>query len=99
MVFLDLKKAFDELIMKYFYLIFALLKSYLADYRAEECYVNGSGSTNLPLKCGKILDPLLFLFFLYTPNQKKAVFRIVELCIAYCCIPRPQSTMDVTNFK
>ena len=23
---------------------------------------------------------------------------IVALCIAYCCIPRPQSTMDVTNF-
>ena len=87
MVFLDLKKAFDELIMKYFYLIFALLKSYLADYRAEECYVNGSGSTNLPLKCGKILDPLLFLFFLYTPNQKKAVFRIVECALRIVAYP------------
>ena len=32
-----------------------------------------------------------------TPNSKKVFFWIVALCIAHCCIPRPQSTMDVTN--
>ena len=34
---------------------------------------------------------------IYTPNSKKVVFGIVALCIAYCCIPKPQSTMDVHN--
>ena len=33
----------------------------------------------------------------YTPNSKKVVFLNVALCIAHCCIPRPQSTMDVMN--
>ena len=35
---------------------------------------------------------------MFTPNSKKVVFWIVALYIALCCIPRPQSTMDVTNF-
>ena len=34
---------------------------------------------------------------LYTPISKKVVFWIVALCIAQCCIPRRQSTMDVAN--
>ena len=52
-----------------------------------EIYIDGSLHPD-----GKLL------IFVYTSNSKKVVFWIVVLCIAYCCIPRPQSTMAVTNF-
>ena len=41
---------------------------------------------------------LLEYYIVYTPNSKMVVFWIVALCIAHCCIPRPQRTMDGTNF-
>ena len=60
-------------------------------------YHTGSCSTPKIIWDERALSFIIKLFQLfqlndlYTPNSKKVVFWTVALCIAQCCMPRPQS--------